>query len=526
MNHNRTMIILLFIPIVLSCSSGIDKHIDALSKREIQSTMEFLSLDHLEGRAPGTRGGELAEHYLKSVFKLLDIAPYEGSYFQEFTLKGFTLEALTLMANRYRLGFRKDVVGSYTRESEIFSLTGDAVFAGFGIRSEDWSWDDYKDVSVKDKILLVRVNEPDPSDPELFEGPALTYYGRWTYKIEEAARRGARAILLIHTTESAGYGWHVVENSWGGEEIYLPSAIENNLEFRGWIREEKLRAVLEAGGLALSELYARSEQRDFRPVDLGFQIRIQGRNRFRSFETRNVVGFIPGNDPKLSEKSILLSAHIDHLGMNPSLEGDSIFNGAIDNGSAVAAMIMSAKILKAYEKSLKYSTIILGCEAEESGLLGSLYFANSIDPEHIVANINFESTPVWEKSRDFMAVGARYSTLEDILKKILREEGLTYSTFSLKNQGFFYRSDQFSFARKGIPSIWISAGEDYVSGRNRLKDFFVGGDYHTVDDEYNPGWELESTIQTIRTTCLLVDHLNRLKPEIRWKGRMTFPVDE
>ena len=526
MKKKIVCLIILLTIMFLSCSTPLQKAAQSISKRQIQSTMEFLALDHLEGRAPGTRGGELAEHYVKSVYKLLDIEPYGDDYFQEFTLEGFILRDLSMEANAVRLGFKDDIVGSYVRNQKTFSLTGDAVFAGFGIVSDAWDWDDYKDVSVKDKILIVRVNEPARDNPDLFEGDALTYYGRWTYKIEEAARQGAKAILLVHTTESAGYDWRVVRNSWGGEEIYLSSSLENNLLFRGWIREEKLREILKRQNLDLDALYEKSERRDFRPIDLDFTVSLKGKNSNRSFRTRNVVGFIPGSDAEHKDTSILLSAHIDHLGMNPSLEGDAIFNGAIDNGSAVAAMISSAHILKANQDHLKYSVILLACEAEEAGLLGSLYFANSIDPDRIAANINFESTPVWERAADFMGVGARFSTLEDILKKLVAGEGLTYSTFSLSNQGFFYRSDQFSFARKGIPSIWISAGEKYESGRNRLKDFFVGGDYHTVNDEYDPAWELESTVQTIKMTILLVDYLNRHTPELAWKGKMTFPIEK
>ncbi|MBU8921546.1 MAG: M28 family peptidase [Bacteroidales bacterium] len=557
---------LLFSPVRLSSS---DK-CNTITKSEIRSIIEFLGSDLLEGRAPGTRGGELAEEYIQSLFQLLDIAPLtdEGfyiskmadspgaklliadssagdadigkSYYQQFRLNGFSTQSLSTEVEGIDIVYLEDIVGSYVREKNEFSLTGDVVFAGFGIESDAWAWDDYKDVDVAGKIVIVRVNEPGRGrhvidsqgtselvhvDPNLFEGNDLTYYGRWTYKIEEAARRGAKGILLVHTTESAGYGWHVVRNSWGGEELYLDSALNNDLLFRGWIREEKLIEIFDSMNISLGELYEKSESRNFKPIDLGFQVKIEGKNDFRSFTTRNVVGYIPGNDPELRDKAVLLSAHIDHLGRNTLLEGDQIFNGAIDNGSAVASMMITAKHLKKHQDELRYSVIVLACEAEESGLLGSLYFAGTIDPSKIVANINFESTPVWEKSRDFVGVGAKYSTLEDILKKILQEEGLEYSYFSMSDRGFFYRSDQFSFARKGIPSVWLSAGEDFVSGRNRLKEFFLGK-YHTVKDEYDPDWSLDSTVQTIGIALRLIDYINREAPRIEWKGRMTFPVDK
>lgn len=519
-----------------SCSPGADEAVPSVSRSEISGVIEFLSSDLLEGRAPGTRGAELAEEYVKSVYELLGLEPYGGSYFQEFELQGYALEDLSVGAKGIELRLGADVVGSYVREEASFSLEGDAVFAGYGIVSDAWSWDDYKDVPVDGKILIVRVNEPGrggtapaaeaADDSTLFEGPALTYYGRWTYKIEEAARRGARGILLVHTDETAGYGWQVVRNSWSGEELYLPLSLENDLAFRGWIREERLGEVLDAAGVSLDGLYRRSESRAFEPVDLGFKVKVKGRNAFRSLETRNVVGYIPGGDPQPSKKAVVLSAHIDHLGMNESLEGDRIFNGAIDNASPVAAMIASARVLAGHRKDLAYSVIVLACQAEEAGLLGSRYFAENIEPADVVCNINFESTPVWGRTRDVMAIGAKYSTLEDILKGILKERGLAYSYFSMSEQGFFYRSDQFSFARRGIPALWISAGEDYLSGVNHLRDFFLGGAYHTVDDEFDPAWQLESTIQTVEAAVQLVEYINRHRPVIEWKGKLTFPVDE
>lgn len=523
--------LILFIGMLLilssACSSqskGIEPYINQISKRQIQSVLQFLSDDLLEGRAPGTRGGDLAERYIRSLYKFMDIEPFFKDYFQPIRFVAFTTKELEVEANGLKFGFLDHVVGSYVRENKEFSVEGDAIFAGYGIQSKAWDWDDYKGKDVKGKILIIRVNEPGRNNPELFNGKALTYYGRWTYKLEEAARHGAKGVLLIHTDETAGYGWTVVRNSWSGEQVYLPEDLKNDLEFRGWIKEADFKAMLEKKGINLDELYKRSETKDFVPIDLGFKIKIKGKNSFRTIKANNVVGLIPGTDPQLKKKYIVISAHIDHLGKDPNLKGDNIYNGAIDNGSAVASMIMAAKVLKAYQKHLKYSIIVLACQAEEAGLLGSKYFARSIDPSTVIANINFESTPVWEKSTNFMAIGGRYSTLEDILKKVLKKEGLEYSYFSMSEQGFFYRSDQFSFARRGIPGIWISAGEKFVSGHNRIMEFFKGN-YHTPKDEYNPDWPLESTKQTIRVALLLIDYINQHQPKITWKGKMTFPVE-
>ena len=510
-----TILVVLLWPF-FSGAGDLQDRCDKLSQGQLQSVIEFLSADALEGRAPGTRGGELAEIYLHGLFKQLGLA----SRFQPFSLHGFQLSALNVSAGGRELAYREDTVGSYVRPEADFSLEGDAVFAGFGIRTPLWDWDDYKNTDLRGKILLVRVNDPGLFIPQIFDGRALTYFGRWTYKIEEAARAGAAAILLIHTTATAGYDWQVVKNSWSGEELYLPASLENDLKFRGWISEKSLQSLLAKNKIDLERLYRKSLSRKFRPVDLGFKIRISGRNSSRQLKARNVIGEIPGR----SGKNIVLSAHIDHLGRDAHLSGDSIFNGAIDNGSAVATLALVAKIFADAGKELHYGLTFLACQGEEAGLLGSKYFVANSEREKIIANINFESTPVWEKSLDVFAEGARYSTLEEAVRQVTATEGLDYSQFSLTDQGFFYRSDQFPFAQAGIPAIWLSAGEKTASGRNHIAEFFKGGAYHTVKDEFDPDWELESLRQTVKLAVGLIEHLNLTREIPRWKTRLTFPM--
>lgn len=426
-----------------------------------------------------------------------------------------------MKANGIPLKYIDDVVGTFTLEEEEVNFTGETVFVGFGISTELWDWDDYKDVDVKNKMVIVRVNDPGMYQEDIFEGPILTYFGRWTYHIEEAARRGAGGILLIHTDESAGYDWNVVKNSWTGEELFIESDLKNNLKFRAWITESSLRKVLESDNISLDELYEASLTKDFRPVDLGIEVSVSGKNSFRDVSINNVIAEIPG---KVKDR-IVLSAHIDHLGMDPSKEGDQIYNGAIDNGSAVAAMMVVAKILKEFQDELHYSVTILACNAEESGLLGSKFYAQNTDRSSIVANINFESTPVWEASRSIMGIGARFSDFEEIIRKLAMERKLEYTTFSLSNQGLFYRSDQYSFARYGIPSVWISAGEDEVSGERNYTEFW-GKDYHTVDDEFDPEWELESMKQSIKFALLLIEALNQNQIVPQMNIEVPFPVEE
>jgi len=502
-------------------AGGLNDRIQKISREEMQAVVEFLSHDLLEGRAPGTRGGDLAELYMRSVFKLLGLEPgINGSYLQPFSLQGFTLASLEANLAGRPLDHDDDIVGTFARKQEEISLTGELVFVGFGIRTPLWDWDDYKDVDLRGKIVVARVNDPGMFIPEIFEGATLTYFGRWTYHVEEAARRGAAGILLIHTDASAGYSWKVVQNSWGGESLYLDSDLDNDLAFRGWIREAKLREVLSSNGRDLDELYRLSLSREFHPVSLGLTFTIGGSNRFRTVMNRNVVAHIPGP----SRKRIVISAHIDHFGIVGDEGEDCIFNGAIDNGTAVAAMVLVAKILREYRADLRYSVTFLACNAEEAGLLGSKYYVQTTDRETIVANLNFESTPVWEAAGSVMGVGARFSTLEDMLRKLATDRGLAYTTFSMSNQGFFYRSDQFSFARYGIPAIWISAGEDDASGERKYHRFWAEY-YHTVDDEYDPDWPLAALRQTVGFALLLIDHMNRTGQLPAWKAPLTFPLE-
>ena len=500
---------------------SLDERIEHISRAEMESVAQLLGHDLFEGRAPGTRGGELAEVTMQGLFKFMDLDPgMDGAYYEDFVMTGFSNSGFEVSVNGMELKYIDDVVGTFSVEQEEIDLEGEAIFVGFGVRAGMWDWNDYKDVDVKDKIVITRVNDPGMVNPDIFEGSTLTYFGRWTCHIEEAARRGAAGILLIHTDETAGYDWNVVKNSWTGEELFINSDLQNNLKFRGWIRESSLREVLKAKEIDLDALNAQSESRDFQPVDLGIRIRINGKNSFREVRNRNVVAEIPGK----SKQRIVLSAHIDHLGMDPLKEGDQIYNGAIDNGTAVGAMMVVAKVLKEFQEDLQYSVTILACNAEESGLLGSKYYAQNTDRSSIVANINFESTPVWGKAKSIMGIGARFSDFEPILQELARENSMEYSTFSLSNQGLFYRSDQFSFARYGIPSVWISAGEDEEAGIKNYTEFW-GKDYHTVKDEFNPDWELEGMKQTIKYALLLIDQINKMESPPKMKSDVSFPME-
>jgi len=284
----------------------IRKEVDGLSKMKMQSIFQFMGDDLFEGRTPGTRGGSLAEKYIRSVLKLLNIEPFGKSYFQPFKLLGFTTNSLNVNVGGKDLHFNNDVLGTYMGKDDHFNLSAEAVFIGYGTQTGLWDWDDYKDVDVTNKFVIARVNDPGMFIGDIFEGKILTYFGRWTYHIEEARRKGAKAILLIHTDASAGYGWNVVQNSWSGEEVYLESSLTRNMEFTGWLREEVLRKILDSKHIDLEKLYADSLTRDFKPVPLGFKIKVSGDRSHREIMNNNVIGYIPGK----SEKSIVIRPSI------------------------------------------------------------------------------------------------------------------------------------------------------------------------------------------------------------------------
>ncbi len=525
-NTNYLLVFLTHFFILSSCTNNqnvtFENRVNNISKAEMQSVAEFLGNDILEGRAPGTRGGNLTEIYIKSLCKFLDLKPgIEGSYVQQFELKGFTGNNLNIFTNGIQLNYLDDIVGTFRTENETDSIYADAVFVGFGINADHFDWDDYKKADVKGKIVITRVNDPGLFNEKIFEGSTLTHYGRWDYHIEEAIRHGAAGILLIHTDQTAGYDWNLIKNSWTGEELYTKSQLQNNFKFSAWIKESSLKKLLSDKGITLENLYRKSMKKDFEPIDLGLKMKVSGSSSTRNFSCNNVIAEIPGK----SKERIVLSAHIDHLGIASNKEGDSIYNGAIDNGTAVAAMMVVAKILKEYQNDLYYSVTILGCNAEESGLHGSRYYVENTNRKDIIANINFESTPVWDEAKSIMGIGARFSDFEDIIKELAHIDKLDYSYFSLSNQGLFFRSDQFSFAQYGIPSVWISAGEDELNGERNYTKFW-NKDYHTVNDEYNTEWELKGMKQTIKYALLLINRINKDKSPPKWKDNLPFTVEE
>ena len=485
-------------------------HVAPMSAAEIDGHLRFLSSDLLEGRAPATRGGRLAAEYIASQLRAAGVEPASnGSYFQQVPIDVVTADRSSMSLTTsgkasVTLRHPDDVVvwaGSATPSS---AAHGEIVFAGYGVNAPEYHWSDFKGPSLAGKILLVLVNDPPApaSEPSLFGGRAMTYYGRWTYKFEEAERQGAVGALIIHTTERAGYPWHTVVGSWATEQRMLPRdpKLPPPLGVRGWITDSAATALLAQAGLDLAQLRRSAESRDFRPVATGITLDMSFRNRVEHLQSENVVGIVRGRDPKLRDEFVAMTAHWDHLGIGPAVNGDSIYNGASDNASGVADMLAVARAAANGAKP-KRSLLFVFVTAEESGLLGSAYFAEhpTVPIDHIVADVNVDGGNLLGRTSDLSVLGANKSSLGPTLEVLARARGMRLSPEAHPEQGHFYRSDHFSFAKAGVPSVSIGAGDDYVG---HPKDWGVKQDeeytahrYHQPSDEYRPDFDLSGAVQ-------------------------------
>lgn len=481
-----------------------------LTTNEIDGDLRFLSSDLLEGRAPATRGGELASEYIADRLRAAGVRPGAGgSYFQSVPIDvvGANPSSMRVRATgkaTATLRYPDDVVvwaGSATPTSRA---TGEIVFVGYGVTAPEYRWDDFKGVDVRGKILLVLVNDPPatPQEPKLFGGTAMTYYGRWTYKFEEAERRGAAGMLIIHTTKEASYPWHTVVGSWATDQRMLPrdSTLPPPLGFRGWITDSAATALLAQAGLDLAALRRKAATRDFHPVPTGITLDVSFSNSVHRLSSRNVVGVVPGRAGSLRQEYVAYTAHWDHLGIGPAVNGDSIYNGAVDNGSGVATLLAVARAA-AKAPLTRRSQLFIFVTGEESGLLGSSWFAQhpTVPDTAIVADLNLDVVTVLGRVRDLSVLGADKSTLGSMLAHLIGADGMRITPDPHPEAGYFYRSDHFSFALAGIPAVSIGAGTDYV-GRPKgwgaqQDDDYTAHRYHQPSDEYSPSFDLRGAVQ-------------------------------
>ena len=484
-----------------------------ITPAEIDGHLRFLASDALEGRAPATRGGGLAAEYIAGQLRIAGVEPaVNGSYFQPVPIDVVgavpsSIRALARGRATATLRYPEQVVVWAGSASERSAVNGELVFVGYGATAPEYRWDDFKDVDVKGKVLLLLVNDPPAAagDSAHFGGRAMTYYGRWTYKFEEAERRGAAGALIIHTNDAAGYPWHTVVGSWAKEQRMLPRPVSGPapLAIRGWITDSAATALLRQAGLDLAALRHQAESREFRPFSTGIIFDASFRNSVKRMQSDNVVGIVRGADPARRDEYVAFSAHYDHLGIGPAVNGDSIYNGALDNASGVADLLAVARAAAA-GPSPRRSMLFVFVTAEESGLLGSEYFANNptVPIANIVANLNVDGGNLLGAVNDFDVLGANKSSLGPMLASQLQAEGKRISPEAHPERGYFYRSDHFSFAKAGVPAISIGEGLDFV-GKSRewgeqQDSAYTNHRYHQPSDEYRADFDLSGAVQLAR----------------------------
>jgi Zn-dependent M28 family amino/carboxypeptidase len=479
----------------------------SISDARMRDHVRYLASDELRGRAPGSPGEELTVAYLTDQLKKTGCAPGnpDGSYVQTVPLYGFTVtNAPTLTVRRSDATAKEfangsEFVGWTIRQTKTSAVeNAELVFVGYGVDAPEYGWNDYKDTDVRGKIVVILVNDPPHPDTALFAGKAMTYYGRWTYKFEEAAAKGAAGAIVVHSTEDAGYPWAVVENSWSGEQFDIVRADKGagRCALEAWVTETAARELFALADRDFAAEKAAAVSKNFKPISLGLTGSTRIESRTRTIESRNVVARVEGSDPVLQDEVILYTAHWDHLGVGKAADGDSIYNGALDNASGVAGVMEIAARFAREKSSLKRSVVFIFTTGEESGLLGSTHYAdNPLYPlAQTIAAINVDGLNVWGRTRDMVVVGFGQSSLDQILIDALAPMDRRIEPDSEPEKGYYYRSDHFPLAKKGVPALYADSGVEFRDrpqgwGMERRRDY-VAQRYHKPQDGYSDAWDL------------------------------------
>jgi Zn-dependent M28 family amino/carboxypeptidase len=488
-----------------------------LETTRLLEDIKVLSSDEFEGRAPGSKGEELTVKYMEDAFKKIGLGPgnTDGTYIQPLPLVGITatnIRPLTVTGAGTKTTFRwGDEVVAWTKHvADTASIeNSELIFAGYGVTASEFNWDDFKDVDVKGKTILVLVNDPqvpsasDPSqlDPALFNGKAMTYYGRWTYKFEEGARRGAAGILIVHETGPAGYPFSVVQGNLRERfDLVTPDKNMGRASVEGWVTLDAAKKLLALGGQDFDALKKQALTRDFRPVPLGLRASLGIRNSLRRIQSKNVVAKFEGSDPMLRDEYVVYTAHWDHLGRGAAVNGDDIYNGALDNASGVATALEIARAFTTVVPRPKRSVLFLMVGAEEQGLLGSQHYAEQpIYPlTKTLASINMDGVNQWGRTTDITVIGMGASDLDDYLRDAAAEQKRGLRPDPESEKGFYYRSDHFNFAKQGVPSLYTDTGITFVGKpaeySQQKRDEYTNNDYHAPSDEIKPDWDLTGAI--------------------------------
>ncbi|HLG20818.1 MAG TPA: M28 family peptidase [Bdellovibrionota bacterium] len=518
-------------------SNDAKKAAQTIQADTILGPTRFLSSDLLEGRAPASNGDHLAQQYIASQFEAEGLKPAgpNGSWFQEFDLVGVTSGAPKIIhfqnkSKTLSLKYSTDYMGVSGIQSETASVkSAELVFVGYGIVAPEYGWDDFKDVDVRGKILLMMNNDPS-SDDKLFAGKTRLYYGRWTYKYEIAAAKGAAGAIIIHTHESAGYPWQVVQTSWAGEQFELPHEGGPTTVFNAWATEDSVKKLVALSGKNLDELRAAAEKKDFRPVPLGTTFSVQMKNVLHKTKTANVLGILTGSDPELSKEAVVYMAHHDHLGKKAGAKPgeDTIYNGALDNASGVGALLALVRAYNSLSERPRRSILFAAVGAEEAGTLGSEYLAHRpvIEPGRMAAVINMDGISIWGAASDLTMVGKGKSTLDTEVESIAKMQGRIVKPDQFPDRGYYYRSDHFSLAKIGVPAAYFDAGIDILGkpkgwGKEQIEKW-EDTHYHQPSDEVRPDWDLSGAVQDIQLNFYLGYEVAQAKEMPRWNPNDEF----
>jgi Zn-dependent M28 family amino/carboxypeptidase len=513
----------------------------------ILDTTKQISADKFRGRAPGTVGEDLTVAYLTMRFQQLGLEPGnpDGTYIQKVPLVGITGTQSTPLTfakgpEKLTLGWKDEVVAWSKRVAPAASVAdSDVIFVGYGVEAPEYNWNDFKDVDVTGKTIVVLVNDPpvpDPSNPSAldartFGGRAMTYYGRWTYKFEQGAKKGAGAILIVHETAPAGYPFSVVQGNLAEKfDLVAPDKNMSKAAIEGWITLDAAKKLFAMAGQDFDALKKQAVSREFKPVPLGVKASMGVANKMRTIDSRNVVAKLEGSDSTLKDENVIYTAHWDHL-VGPPVDGDSIYNGALDNATGVATVLEIAKAFKSVQPRPKRSILFLMVTAEEKGLLGSEYY--SLNPLYPLAKtaavINIDGVNQWGRTKDISVIGLGASDLDDYLRQAAQEQGRTITPDPEPEKGFYYRSDHFNFAKQGVPALDPDSGVEYIGkspewGRAKREEY-TEKDYHAPSDEVKPDWDLSGAAEDAQLLMAVgyrvanADRLPEWKPGNEFKAK-------
>lgn len=492
--------------------AAIDAAGKAITADVLRAQITKISSDEFEGRGPTTRGDQATRAYLVDQLKGLGYEPGGdgGAWEQPFDLVG--VKAAMPPKWTFSRGGKsiamswwdQYIAGSGVQTDRGAIKNAEVVFVGYGIQAPEYGWDDFKGKDLKGKVLLMLNNDPD-WDPAMFAGSTRLYYGRWDYKYDSAARQGAAGAIIIHTTPSAGYPFQVVQTSWSGEKFELPATGEPRVQVKGWLTEDAARSLVTFAGRDLAALIESARHKEFAPVPLGITTSMSFTNKVTRAKTANVFGLLRGSDPVLGKQLVVYSAHHDHLGIGkPDAAGDKIYNGALDNASGCAQLLAIAKAWKALPTPPRRSVLILFVAGEEQGLLGSSYYAThpTVPSGQLAVDINYDGGDIWGRTRDVTYVGKGKTTLDPLVDELAARQGRTVKPDQFPDRGAFYRSDQFSFARVGVPGLYLGTGTDFIGhpagwGREQV-EHYEHTSYHQPSDQIQPDWNFEGMIEDAR----------------------------